>query len=465
MMVAAAAGILICFLAAGLLGARRRDTTVAGFVLAGRGLPPLLGALAMTAAWVDGGYLLGTAEGAFHQSVWHGAQGGLLFGGSLVLGGLFFAKPMRRAGYSTMAGPFEARYGARWAAVLLIPALAAELIWCAELLASAGSTLGVMGGVSFTAAVVGAALAVTAYTIAGGMWSVVYGDIAQIGVAAAGLILAVAWILPAAGGWDPVWAAYRPTADWSFAARLRSADTSVMLLLGGIPWNCYFQRVLSSRNENEARSMSLWSGAAVMLFTIPPLLLGVAAFSHPWSAEAAARLRERPSEALPALLNAALPVWAALLGLAAILGAVTSSYASSLLSAASLYGCNVRARFTGKPLGVGAIRGAAVAMGLLAVAGALRVRSVQALWFFTSDLVFVLLFPQLVYALFDRRANRAGSMAALGVSLAARLAAGEPLIGLPAIVALPDWFPHRTAAAALGLVVLPVVSRLWERRL
>ena len=29
---------------------------------------------------------------------------------------------------------------------------------------------------------------------------------------------------------------------------------------------------------------------------------------------------------------------------------------------------------------------------------ALKVQSVQALWFFTSDLVFVLLFPQLVYA-------------------------------------------------------------------
>ena len=32
---------------------------------------------------------------------------------------------------------------------------------------------------------------------------------------------------------------------------------------------------------------------------------------------------------------------------------------------------------------------------------ALRVQSVQKLWFFTSDLVFVILFPQLVYALFD----------------------------------------------------------------
>ena len=57
------------------------------------------------------------------------------------------------------------------------------------------------------------------------------------------------------------------------------------------------------------------------------------------------------------------------------------------------------------------------ALGLGAAVLALKVQSVQALWFFTSDLVFVLLFPQLFYALFDRRANIAGSVAAfLGVT-------------------------------------------------
>ena len=42
------------------------------------------------------------------------------------------------------------------------------------------------------------------------------------------------------------------------------------------------------------------------------------------------------------------------------------------------------------------IRGSILLFGALAAVLALRVHSVQALWFFTSDLVFVLLFPQLV---------------------------------------------------------------------
>jgi high affinity choline transporter 7 len=110
---------------------------------------------------------------------------------------------------------------------------------------------------------------------------------------------------------------------------------------------------------------------------------------------------------------------------------------------------------------------------------ALRVQSVQALWFFTSDLVFVLLFPQLVYALFDPAANRIGSIAAFAVSLVLRVGGGEPLLGLRPLIPYPelftshpaDWydatgamlFPYKTLAATAGMILLPVVSRLTAR--
>jgi solute carrier family 5 (high affinity choline transporter), member 7 len=115
---------------------------------------------------------------------------------------------------------------------------------------------------------------------------------------------------------------------------------------------------------------------------------------------------------------------------------------------------------------------------------ALSVQSVQALWFFTSDLVFVLLFPQLVSALFDRRANLPGSVVAFSVSLVLRLGGGEPLFNLAPLIHYPElcarwipmnaaaWydpstgamlFPYKTVAAGAGLVLLPVVSRLTGR--
>jgi hypothetical protein len=55
------------------------------------------------------------------SSIQLGIQGGLCFGISLILGGVFFAGVMRRHGFTTLIDPFEARFGKRWAAVLFLP--------------------------------------------------------------------------------------------------------------------------------------------------------------------------------------------------------------------------------------------------------------------------------------------------------------------------------------------------------
>src|SRR4051812_6700747 len=113
-----------------------------------------------------------------------------------------------------------------------------------------------------------------------------------------------------------------------------------------------------------------------------------------------------------------------------------------------------------------AIRAWILAFVAAATALALKGQSAQGLWLFTSDLVFVLLFPQLVFALFDRKANRTGSMVAFAVSLVLRAGGGEPLLGLPQLIPYPDTVPFRTLAAAAGFILLPIVSRAtsrWDR--
>jgi len=244
-------------------------------------------------------------------------------------------------------------------------------------------------------------------------------------------------------------------------------DVSAMLVFGGIPWNCYFQRVLSCRTPRDARGQSLLAGVLTIAFTLPPLLMGVAAFAYPWSAESVARLAHTPADAMPLLFATAVPPLVGVLGLAAIIGAVTSSFSSSILSAGSMLSWNCLKRLVWPSLSVAqmarVIRGSVVVFGALATALALKVQSVQALWFFTSDLVFVLLFPQLLYALFDRKANLAGSIAAFAVSLVLRVGGGEPLLGIPALIAYGPTVPFRALAAAAGLVLLPLVSRATAR--
>ena len=223
---------------------------------------------------------------------------------------------------------------------------------------------------------------------------------------------------------------------------------------------------------------------STITFVIPPLLVGIAASRYRWPAGLSARLAANPSEVLPLMLRHVAPAWVAILGLLAIVGAVTSSFSSSVLSAASMFSWNCCKRLLRPDLSPAAmkrlIRISVALLGGGALLMALKVQSVQALWFFTSDLVFVLLFPQLVYALFDPAANRIGSMTAFFVSLVLRIGGGEPLLGLPPLIPYPEiftshparWydpgtgamlFPFKTLAAIAGLILLPVVSRLTAR--
>ncbi|HTS60376.1 MAG TPA: sodium:solute symporter family protein [Candidatus Acidoferrales bacterium] len=492
--------ILAAFLAVGLLAARKvRHGTASDLIVAGRSLPQWVALLTMTATWVDGGYLLGTAEGAFKTNVASGAQGGLFFGFSLIVGGIFFSRRMRKLGYNTLIDPFESRFGKHWAAVLFVPAMLAEVFWSAELLVAIGSSFDVLMGVNLTSAILLAALVVTVYTMIGGLWSVAYTDMFQLGLVAVGLVAALPFVLHSTGGFAATLAGYRAARPdgaailpplgaragaWTVPGIWNWWDVACMLMLGGIPWNCYFQRVLSCRTPAEARKMSIRSGMLTMAFVAPPLLIGMAALDYPWPADLLARLSAAPSEVLPMMLKRVAPSWVALLGLLSIVGAVTSSFSSSVLSAASMFSWNCSKRLLWPNLSAGAmkrlIRISVAVLGGGALLMALKVQSVQALWFFTSDLVYVLLFPQLVYALFDPKANRIGSVTAFAVSLVLRVGGGEPLLGVRPWIPYPElftrhpaeWydpssgailFPYKTMAAAAGMVLLPVVSRLTAR--
>lgn len=481
--VPAVVAMYAAFMVVGWLASRKaRGGTAADLIVAGRAMPLWIAALTMTATWVDGGYLLGTTEGAYKSSIQLGIQGGLCFGISLILGGLFFAGTMRRFGFTTLIDPLEARFGARWAAVLFLPALAGELFWSAELLVAIGATFGVLLDMPLATAILLSAVVTTAYTVLGGMWSVAYTDIFQLGLVALGLVAALPFVLDGAGGLVHAWTAYvaaRPEAAglvpplqphtdlWRGGAVVSWWDTSLMLVLGGIPWNCYFQRVLSCRTPRDASRQSMLAGVLTIGLTVPPLLMGIGAFSYPWPAEIVARLRATPADAMPLLFARAVPPGIGLLGLAAIIGAVTSSFSSSILSAGSMLSWNCLKRLVWPSLSVvqmrRVIRASILLFGGAAAVLALKVQSVQALWFFTSDLVFVLLFPQLVSALFDPKANRTGSIVAFAVSFVLRVGGGEPLLDLPAFFAYPESMPFRTVAAATGLVLLPLASRAAAR--
>src|SRR5262245_63704074 len=127
--VAVVAGMYAVFLAVGWLASRKvQQGTAAELIVAGRSMPLWVAVMTMTATWVDGGYLLGTAEYTYKHGLAYGAQGGVCFGLSLVVGGIFFARPMRRLEFSTMIDMFEALFGWHWPGGMFVLTLLALLI-------------------------------------------------------------------------------------------------------------------------------------------------------------------------------------------------------------------------------------------------------------------------------------------------------------------------------------------------
>ena len=122
----AVVGFYAAFLGIGIWAGRRRTAGPASdeLLLAGRRLPLFVGATTMTATWVGGGYIVGTAEAVYDPSrgvLW--AQAPWCYALSLIIGGLFFAARMRRHRFTTLLDLFERRYGKRTAAILYLPAL------------------------------------------------------------------------------------------------------------------------------------------------------------------------------------------------------------------------------------------------------------------------------------------------------------------------------------------------------
>ncbi|KAI8503947.1 High affinity choline transporter 1 [Branchiostoma belcheri] len=340
-------------------------------MLAGRDIGLVVGMFTMTATWVGGGYINGTAEVIFDPAqgfIWCQAPFGYAI--SLVIGGLFFAKKMRAAGYVTMLDPFQRRYGDRMGGLLFIPALLGEIN---------------------TAVIVSAAIAVF-YTLFGGLYSVAYTDVIQLICIFLGLWISIPFALTnplvseigtttetrilytpvnasvynrtfnqtETAGWYGTWDTTYTGVWIDYALLLRAGwygtwdttytgvwiDYALLLSCGGLPWQVYFQRVLSSSSALRAQILSFVAAFGCLLMAIPSVLIGAIGSSTDWPSTSYGKdpATEDPPQAsliLPLVLQHLTPVWVSFFGLGAVSAAVMSSADSSILSASSMFSRNV----------------------------------------------------------------------------------------------------------------------------
>lgn len=461
-------------------GNLRKSNTSDGLMLADRSLPLGIAILTMSATWVGGGFINGTAEYAASSGlVWVQAPWGYAL--SLIIGGLFFAKKMRRGNYKTMLDPLSQKFGKRMAAVLFIPALFGEIFWTAAILMALGTTFGTVLGLDTDSAIILSAIIAIAYTAIGGLWSVALTDVVQLFLLIGGLFLVVPFALETVGGWENTWSLYVEK-NGASASLLPSRealgdyywnwwDYALLLIFGGIPWQVYFQRVLASKDEKTAIRLSVFAGFFCLLAAIPAGMIGIVGSVADWQALG---LNAPPDAAstLPWVVRYLTNPWVATLGLGAVAAAVMSSVDSSILSASSLASWNVyrpliKPQITTEKLAK-VIQKCIWIIGVTATVLALNIGSVYELWFLCSDFVYCLLFPPLVCALFDKKSNAYGAIAGFLVAFILRFGGGDPTLGLPILIEYPMiedgvvLFPFRTLAMISGLVTIVVISRVFK---
>jgi len=473
---------LIFYFGAYAAGIRKNDS-VNNVMLAGRELPLFIAIFTMSATWIGGGFINGTAEYTYNQDfglIWVQAPWGYAL--SLIIGGLFFAKKMRSYGFKTMLDPLAQRYGKRMAAVLFLPALSGEIFWTAAILTALGTTFGVVLGMELQPAIVISALIAIAYTALGGLWAVALTDLVQLILLIIGLLIVLPFASDYVNGFGAAWDLYK-TKFGAQATLLPSReglgdyywvwwDYALLLIFGGIPWQVYFQRVLAAKTAKTAVRLSILAGVICILVAIPASMIGIIGAVTDWTALGL----PEPEDArtiLPHVMRYLTPTLVGTIGLGAIAAAVMSSVDSSILSASSMSAWNVyrplfRPNISSEKL-VKVIRRCIWIIGITATILALNIKSVYELWFLCSDFVYCLLFPALVCALFDPKANVWGASTGFTVAALLRFGGGDVTLGISTFLPYPMisgeevLFPFRTFAMLSGLLSIIIVSRLTQK--
>lgn len=237
---------------------------VRNFYIAGNITPFWVLALSLCGQAIE---LAGTQENldASMVSFWRGAVYPVGIGISLVLIGLFFARPMHGMHLLTLPDFYFRRYGQKVELLTSVICLISFVILAASNLAAVGILLEGLLGLPAQTSLIGVAAIITCYTLAGGLFAVTWNDILHVGVAVIGFIGALLWSL-AHYPTEVIWAAVETRLSWQpFYSLDQGAPqlwASLLALgLGDIVALDFMERVFAAKSADGARLSCLLSGA------------------------------------------------------------------------------------------------------------------------------------------------------------------------------------------------------------
>ena len=451
---------LLGTLALGLwAGTRIKNST--DFAIAGRRLPLVMVITTTFATWFGAETVMGIpakfVQGGLNAII----EDPFGAGTCLILVGLFFATKLYRLNLLTIGDYYRQRYGQGIEVFCSAAIILSYLGWVAAQITALGLVFNVLtnGAMSETTGMVVGTLAVLVYVVVGGFLAVAWTDFIQMIVLVLGMSVIAVFSADLAGGAGVVLAKIGSQDLWRFLPAPSFKDVAffigaaLTMMLGSIPQQDIYQRVMSAKDARTARNGAVIGGASYILFAFVPMFI-VASAVVVMGEQALTIAKDDYQRLLPTYVMSKMPLAMQILFFGALLSAIKSTSSATLLAPSTSFVENIlknlRPQMTDRQQ-LRAMRWSIVAFAgaVLAYAIAMKGTPIFDLVSSAYQVTLVGAFVPLVCGLYWPRASTQGAIASVAAGIAVWV------LFMPQVSALGEAFPGQLAgllAALLGMV-------------
>ncbi|EHR70174.1 Na+/proline symporter [Burkholderiales bacterium JOSHI_001] len=471
---------LIVFVVLYLLGtlalgvwAGTRIKNTADFAIAGRSLPLVMVITTTFATWFGAETVMGIPARFVQGGLGAVVEDPFGAGTCLILVGLFFATKLYRQNLLTIGDFYRKRYGKGIEVFCSMAIILSYLGWVAAQITALGLVFSVLtnGAMSETAGMIVGTLAVLVYVVVGGFLAVAWTDFIQMIVLVVGLSVIAVFSADLAGGSDKVLALvhskelfnFLPAPGFTEVAMFIGA--AVTMMLGSIPQQDVFQRVMSAKDEKTARNGAVIGGVSYILFAFVPMFV-VASAVVVMGQEALTLAKDDYQRLLPTFVMSKMPLVMQILFFGALLSAIKSTSSATLLAPSTSFVENILKNLRphmGDRQQLRAMRWTIVAFAglVLAYAIAMKGTSIYDLVSAAYQITLVAAFVPLVMGLYWQRASTQGAIASVVLGIAVWV------MFFPQVSTLGERFPGQLAgliAAFVGMVAGSLAPQWLKNR-
>jgi SSS family transporter len=330
--------------------AGRRIQSTSDFALAGRQLPLAMIVTTTFATWFGAETVMGIPASFVQGGLNAIVEDPFGAGTCLILVGAFFAARLYRMNLLTIGDFYRQRFGKGVEIFCSVAIIISYLGWVAAQITALGKVFNVLtaGALPEVAGMIIGTLAVLVYVIVGGFVAIAWTDFIQMIVLVIGLTVIALFAGGLAGGADHVigLAADRhlfrflPPASAGAGAWLTFIGAGLTMMLGSIPQQDVFQRVMSARDAKTAQRGAMIGGAAYIMFAFVPMFILTAAVVV-MGQQALDLAANDYQKVLPIFIMERMPLLMQILFFGALLSAIKSTSSATLLAPSTSFVENI----------------------------------------------------------------------------------------------------------------------------